>query len=82
MQAYTTEELNYAAVEGSNVGKIANIASLTMNTCTSQITMSDLSNADACMSFTKIFDKYMSLAVAEANGNIKQIIGFEANKLK
>ncbi len=75
-EAYTSDDLTGATTQAYNIAKNARISSFAMETCTSQMTAGDLSNVDACISMTKIFDKYMSLAVTEANSDIQQITGY------
>jgi hypothetical protein len=38
--------------------------------------MEDYSHVDACISIIKTFDKYMSLAVSEANSDIQSVTGY------
>lgn len=76
VQAYTSGDLTAATTQGYNVAKNARISAFAMETCANQMTAGDLSNVDACISITKTFDKYMSLAVAEANGDIQKVTGY------
>jgi hypothetical protein len=74
--AYTSDELTTATTGAYNVAKNARISAFAMETCTSQITMEDYSHIDACISIIKTFDKYMSLAVSEANSDIQSVTGY------
>ena len=75
-EAYTSDDLSAATAGAYNVAKNMDISSFAMETCTHQIAAGDYSNIDACASLVKIFDKYTSLAVAEANSDIQQITGY------
>lgn len=75
-QAYTVDDLSAATTQGYNVAKNARISAFAMETCANQMTAEDNSNVDACISIIKTFDKYMSLAVAEANSDIQKVTGF------
>lgn len=77
-EAFTSDELSAATAGGYNVAKNARIGTFAMETCTNQMTSGDLSHVDACMSLIKIFDKYMSQAVSEANSDIRSITGYGA----
>ena len=79
VQAYTSDELTTATSQGYNIAKNARIGTFAMETCTNQLAMKDMSNIDACMSFMGIFDKYMSMAVSEANSDIQKITGYGIN---
>ena len=75
-QAYNTDDLTGATTGAYNVAKNARISAFAMETCTNQMTSGDLSHVDSCISLIKIFDKYMSQAVSEANADIRAVTGY------
>ena len=76
VEAYTNDELSNAIAGAYNIAKNARVGTFAMETCTNQLTIGDMSNVDSCINVTKIFNKYMSLAVSEANGDIQKITGY------
>ena len=76
VEAYTATSLDEGIAASTHLTSSLRMATLAIETCTSQIGVGDYRNVDTCISLMKTFDKYVSIAMTESSTDIQKITGY------